>query len=103
MRDSSSSAKGRCASRSRSRRARSALAIVSCSRGLRATSRESSPRSTSSVFPSLWEGTPLTVFEALAMGKAIVATDADGLIDVLTDEQDALIVPKRDPARSPTA
>jgi glycosyltransferase involved in cell wall biosynthesis len=51
-----------------------------------------------SVFPSLWEGTPLTVFESLAMGKAIVATDADGLLDVLTNEQDALIVPKRDPA-----
>jgi glycosyltransferase involved in cell wall biosynthesis len=49
-----------------------------------------------SVFPSLWEGTPLTVFEALAMGKSIVATDADGLVDVLTDEHDALIVPKRD-------
>jgi glycosyltransferase involved in cell wall biosynthesis len=49
-----------------------------------------------SVFPSLWEGTPLTVFEALAMGKAIVATDADGLIDVLTPNQDAIIVPKRD-------
>jgi glycosyltransferase involved in cell wall biosynthesis len=48
-----------------------------------------------SVFPSLWEGTPLTVFEALAMGKPIVATDADGLLDVLTDERDALIVPKR--------
>ncbi|HEU4938726.1 MAG TPA: glycosyltransferase family 4 protein [Vicinamibacterales bacterium] len=48
-----------------------------------------------SVFPSLWEGTPLTVFEALAMGKAIVATDADGLIDVLTPEHDAVIVPKR--------
>ena len=51
-----------------------------------------------SVFPSLWEGTPLTVFEALAMGKAILATDADGLVDVLTDERDAVIVPKRDAA-----
>ena len=49
-----------------------------------------------SVFPSLWEGTPLTVFEALAMGKTIVATDADGLLDVLTDDRDAVIVPKRD-------
>lgn len=51
------------------------------------------------VFPSLWEGTPLTVFEALAMGKPIVATDADGLMDVLTDGQDALVVPRRDPGR----
>lgn len=49
-----------------------------------------------SIFPSLWEGTPLTVFEALAMGKPIVATDADGLVDVLTHERDAVIVPKRD-------
>ena len=51
-----------------------------------------------SVFPSLWEGTPLTAFEALAVGKAIVATDADGLLDVLTDGRDALIVPKRNAA-----
>ena len=50
------------------------------------------------VFPSLWEGTPLTVFEGLAMGKTILATDADGLLDVLTNEHDALIVPKRDAA-----
>jgi glycosyltransferase involved in cell wall biosynthesis len=49
-----------------------------------------------SVFPSLWEGTPLTVFEALAMGKTIVATDADGLVDVLTHDHDAVIVPRRD-------
>lgn len=49
------------------------------------------------VFPSLWEGTPLTVFEALAMGKPIVATDADGLMDVLTDGKDALVVPRRRP------
>ena len=51
-----------------------------------------------SVFPSLWEGTPLTVFEALAMGKPIVATDSDGLLDVLTPGEDALIVPRRDAA-----
>ena len=46
------------------------------------------------VFPSLAEGTPLTMFEALAMGKPIVATDADGLVDVLTDRRDALVVPR---------
>jgi glycosyltransferase involved in cell wall biosynthesis len=49
------------------------------------------------VFPSLWEGTPLTAFEALASGKPIVATDADGLLDILTDRKDALIVPKKNP------
>jgi glycosyltransferase involved in cell wall biosynthesis len=48
-----------------------------------------------SVFPSLWEGTPLTGFEALAAGKTIVATDADGLLDILTDGHDAHIVQKR--------
>jgi glycosyltransferase involved in cell wall biosynthesis len=51
-----------------------------------------------SVFPSLWEGTPITGFEALAMGKPIVATDADGLLDIFTDGRDAMIVPKRDAA-----
>jgi len=50
------------------------------------------------VFPSLWEGTPLTAFEALAMGKPIVSTDADGLLDVLVHGRDALVVPKRDAA-----
>jgi glycosyltransferase involved in cell wall biosynthesis len=49
-----------------------------------------------SVFPSLWEGTPLTAFEALAAGRPIVSTDADGLLDVLADGRDALIVPRRD-------
>jgi glycosyltransferase involved in cell wall biosynthesis len=48
------------------------------------------------VFPSLWEGTPLTVLETLAMGKPIVSTDADGLQDVLTHGHDAVMVPRRD-------
>jgi len=56
-----------------------------------------------SAFPSLWEGTPLTVFEAMAAARPIVATDADGLVDVLTDEHDALIVPKRDAGALATA
>ena len=51
-----------------------------------------------SVFPSLWEGTPITAFEALAMGKAIISTDADGLLDILTPDRDALIVPRRNAA-----
>ena len=50
------------------------------------------------VFPSLWEGTPLTAFEALAAGRPIVATDADGLVDILRDGVDSVIVPKRDSA-----
>ena len=48
------------------------------------------------VFPSLWEGTPLTAFEALAAGRPIIASDADGLSDILHDGRDAVIVPKRD-------
>jgi glycosyltransferase involved in cell wall biosynthesis len=48
------------------------------------------------VFPSLWEGTPLTVFETMAVGKPIVATDADGLLDVLAAGETARIVPKAD-------
>ena len=51
-----------------------------------------------SVFPSLWEGTPLTAFEALASGRAIVSTDADGLTDILDEDKSAWIVPRRDAA-----
>ncbi len=48
------------------------------------------------VFPSLWEGTPLTVFEAMAMKKPLVATSVDGLRDVLCDDENALLVPPKD-------
>ena len=51
-----------------------------------------------SVFPSLWEGTPLTAFEALASGRAIVSTDADGLTDILDEDRTAWMVPRRDAA-----
>lgn len=47
------------------------------------------------VFPSLWEGTPLTVFECMAMARPLVSTDVDGLRDVLVHEKNALVVPPR--------
>lgn len=43
-------------------------------------------------FPSLWEGTPLTIFEAMAMGRAIVSTNVDGLGEVLVNGKSALVV-----------
>lgn len=49
------------------------------------------------VFPSLWEGTPLTVFEAMAMAKPIVSTNVDGLEEVLRHDDNARVVPSRDP------
>jgi glycosyltransferase involved in cell wall biosynthesis len=55
------------------------------------------------VFPSLWEGTPLTLFEAMAMGRPIVSTGVDGLGEVLRDGKTALMVPARDPAALATA
>jgi glycosyltransferase involved in cell wall biosynthesis len=48
------------------------------------------------VFPSLYEGTPLTMFEAMSMGVAIVSTNVDGLGEVLTDGRNALAVPPMD-------
>ena len=50
------------------------------------------------VIPSLWEGTTLTVFEAMSMELPIVATDVDGLGEVLTHDENALLVPPADPA-----
>lgn len=47
------------------------------------------------VFPSLWEGTPLTLFEAMAMGRSIVSTNVDGLGEVLTHERNAWITEPR--------
>lgn len=49
------------------------------------------------VFPSLWEGSPLALFEAMAMARPIVSTDVDGLGEVLRDQKTALLVPARNP------
>jgi glycosyltransferase involved in cell wall biosynthesis len=55
------------------------------------------------VFPSLWEGTPLTLFEAMAMRLPIVATWVDGLGEVLRDGETGRLVPPRDATALATA
>ncbi len=43
------------------------------------------------VFPSHREGTPNTLYEAMAIGAAIAASTADGQGEILTDGRDALL------------
>lgn len=48
------------------------------------------------LFPSLFEGTPLTIFGALAVGLPVVASRVDGIAETLKDGKDALLVPPQD-------
>ena len=48
------------------------------------------------VLPSLWEGMPLTVLEAMRAGAAVVASDADGTAEVVRDGVTGRLVPKGD-------
>lgn len=47
---------------------------------------------------SVYEGTPLALFEAMAARKAIVSTAVDGCREVLEDRGSGLLVSPRDPA-----
>ena len=50
------------------------------------------------VIPSLFEGTPLTLMEAMATGLPAVGTATCGMKDVIKDGVNGLHVPLRDPA-----
>lgn len=51
------------------------------------------------VLPSLFEGTPLVLIEAMMSGLPIVTTDTCGMRDVVEHERTGLLVPVRSPAR----
>jgi glycosyltransferase involved in cell wall biosynthesis len=50
------------------------------------------------VLPSTSEGLPMALLEAMAWGRAIVATAVGGVPDVLSDNEDGLVIPPADPA-----
>jgi glycosyltransferase involved in cell wall biosynthesis len=45
------------------------------------------------VLPSLWEGLPIGLLEAMAMGKAVIATGVDGTVEVLEDGVNGVVIP----------
>lgn len=51
------------------------------------------------VLPSLFEGTPLVLIEAMASGLPIVTTDTCGMKDVIKDGVTGILVPVRSPDR----
>jgi glycosyltransferase involved in cell wall biosynthesis len=48
------------------------------------------------VLPSLWEGLPIGLLEAMAMGKAIIATEVDGTREVIRHNENGILIKTAD-------
>lgn len=48
------------------------------------------------ILPSLWEGLPIGLLEAMAMGKTVIATNVDGSREVVQDEVNGLLIDPRE-------
>jgi glycosyltransferase involved in cell wall biosynthesis len=44
------------------------------------------------VLPSLWEGLPIGLLEAMSMGKSVIATNVDGTMEVVKNDFNGLLI-----------
>lgn len=44
------------------------------------------------ILPSLWEGLPIGLLEAMSMGKAVIATNVDGTCEIVRHQQNGYLI-----------